>query len=513
MIEVKKIILVCFVVALCLLPTACRTRQVSVSAPTISPEALKYTTQGDAQFLDSHLYGWRQAESLYQRAYALNASDELRNKLLLTRFLILVRQFDEDIPNSAAGEIIKDLCAGDPYEKNLCAMAEWIWNGRKIGQLKLNGSIFRGQDPTLDSYIDLLLFKATPKVDAFSSPGTPDRAIASPLFLYLNTGRLTSMEPDEFERKYPNFAEGFEYLAENFFQKKKYRSALVFYQKAIDLIPEYTNALVGLGNIYFYVLEDYVRSGRYYDSALKRDPSCTAALFGKSMVLQQLGSYSESNAVLDRMLVGTVAKNRWIDGVPDEQYYKGQGNYLRAYNYYLMKDPAKARELTDTAKKFMRDTAEINYLSGLLFYDSGDLEAARRDFLRVTQMGNYNCNAQLNLGSVYEQLKGTYGNQPMPGEKEPVEKKSLQYFMAAGGCMDSVAGSLSYQIKTLDSMDLDPSENAALKLRLERKLADVRQSSCSTIEMLKARISNSQAPEKAIFLKYLEEILSRLRTP
>jgi len=113
--ETKKIVLLCFVVALCLLPTGCRTGQVRVSAPTISPEILDYIAQGDAQFRDSHLYGWRQAESLYQRAYALNASDELRKKLLLTRLKILTRQFDEDIPRSAAG---------DPHEKNLCAKVD-----------------------------------------------------------------------------------------------------------------------------------------------------------------------------------------------------------------------------------------------------------------------------------------------------------------------------------------------------------------------------------------------------
>ena len=77
--------------------------------------------------------------------------------------------------------------------------------------------------------------------------------------------------------------------------------------------------------------------------------------------------------------------------------------------------------------------------------------------------------------------------------------------------MESVVGSLSYQIKTLDSTDLDPSEQASLKLRLERKLADVRLSSCSTIETIIKKVSESLAPEKAAFLKYLEQILSRLR--
>ena len=507
----KSYVLIFLVGAIFLLSSCCMQKPIKVSTPPIRPDAAESLAKADAHMRDAHLFAWKQAESLYQTAYVHSPSDEIRNKLLLVRFLILVRQADEDIPYAAAESVIRDLCAGDQYQKNLCAAATWIQNGRKPGQLKLSPPIFRGQDPGLESYINLLLFQAVPRFDAFPMTDAP-AATDSPLFLYLNTTKLYSMNPADFDKKYPQFAEGYEYIADNFYQKKQYRQALAFYQKAVDLIPEYTNALVGLGNLSFYVLEDYVRAIRYYDTALKRDPSSASALFGKSLVLQQLGEYAESNAVLNRMLAGGLSRNKWIEGIPDSQYYQGEGNYLKAYNFYLMNDRAKGREFVDAAAKFMPDAAEIHYLSGLLFFESKDLEAARRDFLRVAQTGNYNCNAQLNLGFIYEQLKEMYGTQPADGEKEPPAKKSLEYFVAAASCMDAVVGSLSYQIKTLNTVDLDPPELTALKARLEKKLAEVRLSSTSTFERIIDRIGVSSEPERDLFLKHVKDILNRFRS-
>ncbi len=507
----KALIQICLLCSVLVL-MACKPKPVTVATPAIRPEVAEIVAQANARMRESHLYAWKQAESLYQKAYALAPAKEIQSDLMLARFLTLVRQIDEDIPCPEAETLIRELGTGDAYQRNLGIMAEWILNGRKVGQLKLNAPIFRGQDPALESYINLLLFEATPRFDAFSSQSPQPTAQESPLFLYLNTAKLTSIDSAEFERRYPQFAEGYACLADHYYQKKQYRKALSFYEKAVDLIPEYINALVGLGNLNFYILEDYARAMRYYDTAIKRDTSSAAALFGKSLVLQQLEEYSESNALLDRMLSGRLARHRWIEGVPDAQYYQGEGHYLKAYNHYLMNDPVKAREYVDIAAKFLPDAAEIRYLSGLLYYESKNMEPARRDFLHVTQMGNYNCNAQMNLGFIYEQFKETYGTQPLPGDKEPAAKKSLQYFVAAAGCMEAVSGSLSYQIKNLNTLDLDPKEIAALKVRLEQKLTDVRSSSATNIGKITSRVSASSEPEKDVFLKHLQDILTRLRS-
>ena len=98
-----------------------------------------------------------------------------------------------------------------------------------------------------------------------------------------------------------------------------------------------------------------------------------------------------------------------------------------------------------------------------------------------------------------------------PKEEDSPERKSIQYFIGAGSCMESVIGSLSYQIRTMDLSDLDPQEQSILKARFEKKLADLRESSCSTIRLILGEISRSPVAEKSVYVKFLNEILSRLR--
>jgi tetratricopeptide (TPR) repeat protein len=174
-----------------------------------------------------------------------------------------------------------------------------------------------------------------------------------------------------------------------------------------------------------------------------------------------------------------------------------------------MKNAIKAREFVDAAKKFLPESEDINYLSGLLFYELNNLEYALRDFLRVIEKGNYsNCNARLYLGLTYQQLKPAEIPQK---PEESFEKKSIQNFASAGSCFESVLVSLSYQIKGTDLMGLEPKEQSILKARMEKRLRELRESSISTIEMIQREISRSPVAEKPVYQKFMSEILSRLR--
>jgi tetratricopeptide (TPR) repeat protein len=502
------------VLTLCLFSIACKTKHVTVSAPKISSEVAQHVAEGDTYLQNASLYGWRLAEAAYQKAYNLSGSEKIKKKLLLIRFLILIRQIDEDIPYHKTAEVIKELCTGDEDQQTLCAIAEWFKNGKNGGQLKLNNPIFRGDDPAIESYLNLLLFQAIPHIDLFQELQIcGSKSIESPLFLYLNPTKLSSIDPDEFEKNYPQYAEGFEFIGEALFQNKKYRTARTFFQKAIDLIPNYTISMIGIGNIYSYGLEDFEKALHYYEQALDRDSSNVAAMFGKGMALQQMGKYQESNATLDLMLAGNLTRKKWIDGIPYAQYYKGEALYLKAYNHYLMHSNDKARELIDSAKKILSDSQEINYLSGLLSYQSNDLESAREDFLRAVGDLNYtSCNAQFHLGLIYQQLGAASGSQPIPTkEEESSGKKTVQYLTGAGACMESAVKSLKFQIDSLSLIDLDPNELLILKGKLEKNLLDMRISSSSTIEMIISQISMSEIAEKEVYLKYLNEILSRHR--
>jgi tetratricopeptide (TPR) repeat protein len=486
-----------------LIPFGCRPRQVVVPAPKVNTEANAYVAEADSQSRNLHLYGWRKAEALYQKAYAMTGSDAVKKKLLRTRFLILIRQIDEDIPYSASDDIIRELCAGDGHQQALCSIAKWYKDGKNAGQIKLDSPMFKGEEPNLDSYLNLLLFDAVPRRDAFTVSDMP-----SPLFLYLNPGKLLAMDTAEIEKNYPQFAEAYDHIAESLFQKKKYRAARAYFHKAIELIPDYTHSYIGLGNIYFYALEDYETALRYYETALDSDHSSPGALWGKGLSLHQLGRYRESNAVADQLLIAPISRNQWIGDVPDFQYYRGEANYLKAYNYHLMREPARAREFVDAAKKSLPDSEDINYLSGLLFYLAKDLESARKDFQRVIQRGNYNCNAQLHLGLIYQQLKNS-ADSSIP--KDESGKKADTYLLGAGACLESTVLSLRTELNLLDTTDLEPQERFVLRGRMQKRLFDEHLASCATIEMIMRKLSEDGTGEKSVYLTLLNEILTRLR--
>jgi tetratricopeptide (TPR) repeat protein len=486
-----------------LIPIGCRPKQVVVPAPKVNAEANAYVAEADAHSRDFHLYGWRKAEALYQKAYALTGSDAVKRKLLLTRFLIFIRQIDEDIPYSGSDEIIRELCAGDGRQQTLGSIAKWYRDGKNARQIKLDSPMFKGEDPNLDSYLNLLLFDAIPRRDAFTVSDMP-----SPLFLYLNPGKLLAMDTVEIEKNYPQFAEAYDHIAESLFQKKKYRAARAYFHKAIELIPDYTHAYIGLGNIYFYALEDYERALRYYETALESDHSSAGALLGKGLSLHQLGRHQDSNVVADQLLTAPISRNQWIGDVPDVRYYRGEGNYLKAYNYHLMRDPAQAREFVNAAKESLADSEDINYLSGLLFYLAKDLESARKDFQRVIQRGNYNCNAQLHLGLIYRQLKDS-AESSIP--KDESDKKADTFLLGAAACMESTVLSLRTELSLLESTDLEPQERFVLRGRMQKRLSDEHLASCSTIEMIMRKLSEDGIGEKSVYLTLLKEILARLR--
>jgi tetratricopeptide (TPR) repeat protein len=521
----------------CTLSIGCRTKSTAVSIPKNHPpeigtEAMSYIQRGDTYLSESHLYAWRQAEAFYKKAYDITQSSEIRKKLLLARFLILIRQIDESIPYALSDEVTQELCAGDSYQKTLCSIAEWFKNGKNPQFFKSNPPIFRGEDPTVESYLNLLLFQAIPQIDAFSRGNAIDSsATLSPLFLYLNDWKLTLMNPKEFETVYPQFAEGYKILADSLYQKKKYRLAQKFYQKSAELIPDYVTAYIGLGNLYFYGMDDPDRALGYYTKALKVDAVNIPALFGQGLTLNQLGKLAESNTVLDRMLTDTPIPIQWPNTANEVRYYKGQTYYLKASNQHLMNDAIKARQFIDSAQKLLPDSQEINYLSGILFYQAHDLESSRRDFLLATERGSYPiCDAQFHLGLIHNQLKPSIGNpsvttekstagfNPLAGsgrtfENEPIENRAQQYFLSAASCMESSVGKLTYQIKNLNSLDLDKKDLQLFKSRLENKLLDLRMASFSTIERILTLLSQDNSDKNTMYISLLNEILTRLRNP
>ena len=523
----------------------CRTKPAAVAVPDSSraeAQAAEYVSQGDARFLDSHLYGWRQAEAMYDKAYALHRSDATREKLLLTRFLIMTRQMDEDIPDPRLDETVKELCENPAGERGamLCALAqkyrEGIWlktaAGEPARKFKVDRAWFGGTESSVGAY--LYSFCARAGILANPPEGleeAAERLKDSPLFIYLDFPRKGAQKLAEIEKTNPQFAELYDYMGEGLFQKRRYNGARAYFRKAIGLIPEYLRSLNGLGNVYSFALEDYETAIEYYDAVLKIQPLNTAALFGKGSALHNLGRYEESNAALVSMLETDLWRKGYASA-NNVNYYQGEGRHLQAYNHYLMKNRVRARDLVDDAKRFLPESEEVNYLSGLLFFEENNLEEAREDFLRVVRRGGSNCSAMRYLGIIYRQKKGetetrTAADDRMPSggeydkfrkemdrrfpESEQGEKRALNYFLSSCDCMEKATHALSDQIKMIPAMDLEESEKVILKGKVEKKLLDYRLSSDSMIESMVKMASADRVEGKDVYVKLMNDILTRIR--
>ncbi len=508
------------ILLLSILPLGCRKKAASIPVPKINPDALKFAAEGEAYLREGHLYSWRQAEAAFQKACDLDDSEEFSKRLLLARFLILTRQVDEDIPYRRSDEVVNELCSGGANLRPLCEIAGWYRRNKRDKPPDLDGmAIFNGEEPEIEAYFKALLPGAGTQKEMLL-----DQPNESPLSLYPYPWKLRTKNPAEIEKAYPHFAEAFENLAESLFQKKKYATAMTYFRKAFELIPDYTRAIIGLGNIYFFGLEDYEQALRWYESALEQDSTNTAAQFGKGAALHKLGRCEESNAVFDRMTVADQFKEGRLDEA-GYKYYSGEGLYLMAYNYKQMKDAARAREWIELARQFLPQSEEINEFSGVLFYEEHKIEEARRDLLRALAKGNSSCNAQMYLGLVYYRM--TDPEPPRQGlldkgfrgymetwslREEGAEKKALNYFLGACSCMDNALKQLAIQIDSVPALDLGAQEKVLLTDRLKKRLLDYRLAWSADIGRMIGKVSQGAAAEKGTYVKLMEEILTRVRS-
>ncbi len=523
---------------------SCRAKPARVSAPALSgpdtvAQAREFVAQGDAYFRAAHLYAWRQAESLYRKAYEIHKDEAVKDKLILTRFLIDTREADEDIADAAGADVMASLCTEPltPRQTYLCTLAPRYVAGPGNRALERPGQLdkaaFDLDRSDLDAYLYALGLKAYGINESTEETNARwARFVNSPLFTYLDFAKQVAKRAAELEKSCPQFAELYDQIGAMNFQKTKYNAARSYYLKTLDLIPDHTRSINGLGNIYLFALEDYDRALQYYEAALKWDPGNTAALYGKGTVLHSLGSYEASNAALDQMLKSDISRRGRQDAT-SIRYYQGQGYFYKAYNYHLMGNAVAARELVDTAKRYIPGSDSVNYLSGLLYYNDKQYKAARDEFFKVLQSGQPNCDAQYYLGMIYRVWQDPVDETPIvvfkdgakvpeslanllketPIRSEPAVSRSANYFLGSCSCMDRAVSASKERIAAIPSLDIEAAEQVVLRGRLEKKLQQYQVTAVSIIERIQRQITNMDLQTKQRYLDMMNEILGRVRPP
>jgi ankyrin repeat protein/tetratricopeptide (TPR) repeat protein len=483
---------------------------VKTEPPFPQKEYDEFIAQGDARFAKMHLYAWRKADEWYAKAYEMNKTPELRDKRFLTLCLTAVREKDERVINPGTYEKIDGLGDFEKNEKqqyffdivNHYRTAPLVRNGDKRLHCKekkeIAISLFDIENSPLDAYLYLYFLKyyytydrsvySEEVVRLFNKHKITDvigkhTDSLSPLFIYSNFKAMESKKED-IEAMYPRFAEFFILKGNGFYRQNKLKTAAAYYQKALEIIPTYTTALTGLGNIYYFTVKDYEKAITYYDKTLAIDNLAPVALFGKAVSLHHLERYEESDAVLDFML-------------ENQPKHHGEAWYYKAYNRYKENEPLKARPLVDKAIKLMPRTGEIHFLSGLLNYNEGKLKEARTDF----QMGIFdprysNCYPLYYLGLI--SLKEN-------------RWRFLRDFPEAIQCLKNGETVMRDRLNAIDAMDLGDREKEYMKKRHKKNLADFIETSGRMIQQMTSILEANKGRKKLFDKQVKNKALSDVK--
>lgn len=411
--------------------------------------------KGDQHFAQMHLMGWRQAEAFYADAYHMKATVPLRDKRLLCLGLMALREKDESIIDTSTYQKMDSLGLDAPSLKDtpkLQILYHLAGEYRKLPITRdpanpprsrerhyIHPQDFDLENSPLDLYLYLYFinyYSFDPRnpddryfqlVRKLEIPELLGKYAAHPLFVYFNY-RNAGITDEEIEKKYPDFAEFFLRMADRAFRKKKYRRAFKYYRKALKGIPDYTRAINGIANIYFFTVKNYEEAIAHYDRTLALHPTNAKALFGKGVSLHHLDRLDLSNEVLEYML-----KN--------QSQHHGEAYYFLGYNLFQAGKHEKAREMVEKAREFIPQSGEVSILSGRLYLRDKLYVRAEGEFLRSLRDREVNtCDSLYYLGRLNLRFKNW---------------NFFYYYQEAIGCLQQTQERFKNDIDEVEKLDID----------------------------------------------------------
>jgi tetratricopeptide (TPR) repeat protein len=211
-------------------------------------------------------------------------------------------------------------------------------------------------------------------------------------------------------------------------------------------IPESPQATVLLATIAF-ALEEVERSLEFYEKTLDILPDFRDALLGKVICLSSLGKPEEAIAVCQKI----IGLGYWL---------LGESYYWRAWNQNELKDYAAAAESIGQSKGRLPTSSEVFTLSGLIGVAREDPAQAEKDFKEALRYDPTNSDALYNLGEI-------------SARKDDWPNSALFYEKAAFA-FEKEGGNLREKIAQVEGSNLAPQRKEKLlrkrRARLEKML-------------------------------------------
>lgn len=457
---------------------------------------------------EQHLHGWRTAEAAYEEAYGNWPDPMVLHNLLTTQFLILMREAGEGIYGPLQVERLASLCSRGTtsFHEILCRSAQERLRQRRSvpsGQAQIPSSHWDREipveNPLLAAYLRFLLTGRKQDSQPFGKNALealdPDRT--SPLTLYLAWKKERIGKTGVHAQRHPRFAELLLYRGNRLLEEARFADAIDSMTEAIRLVPEYTRAMVGLGDFHLRSLHLYDRALDYFEDALTWDPQDISALFGHGVTLHLLGRYETSQSSLDRLL--ELEPTVW-KAIPQEsaRSFRARTCYWKAKNHDATGSPEKARKWVDRALADLPRSEAALYLSGMLHLEKGELGLARSEFLKVVDGGTELCDAYYQLGVI---------NQSRPG------RDFLFNFMNNAYCRQRKLINLKEKLNGAKGMDLDSARKEEVVEVLRARRDRLREDTLASLFNMTKRASSIGELDATTFHQAMDEVWNRLSDP
>jgi tetratricopeptide (TPR) repeat protein len=213
-----------------------------------------------------------------------------------------------------------------------------------------------------------------------------------------------------------------------------------------EAIPGSAQATLLLATIAFS-LEEVEKSLEFYEKTLELMPDYRDALLGKAVCLSSLGKAEEAITVCKKI----IALGYWL---------LGESYYWMAWNQHELKENAAAEANIEEAKGRLPTSSEVFTLAGLIAMERENLAEAERDFQEALRYKPDNSDVLYNLGG-------------LSARKDDWPNSGL-FFEKAGFAYESEGATLREKIAQVEGSTLAPQRKERLvrkkRARLERLL-------------------------------------------
>ena len=265
--------------------------------------------------------------------------------------------------------------------------------------------------------------------------------------------------------------------------------------KSYQGIPESPETRILLASIYF-ATEETDKSLGFYEKTLEIAPEYRDAILGKAICLSILGRYKEAIAVLEKNL----ALGYWL---------LGETHFWLAWNYHELKDGAKASFHIEEAKTRLGTASEVFSLSGTIRFEGGNSDGAETDFREALKHNTVNTEALLGLGHVFAKRESWV--------------ESGDWYLKAGDTSEMSAAAVKAKIGEIEGSNLLPARKEALLRKKRTQLESHLQSRAMAFYLAAAALANGGrtadalgAAEKAaghsLYKQKAEELAAKIKS-